>query len=275
MDVLARKWRRFREAACVSAHGVSLGDRLTLLACYFRLLVRPPGETERVVDLRIDAVVHAFAFRERDIFTFGEILFEHQYSLPETLADGATIVSAGANIGVMARLLQARYPAARLIAFEPAPGNAALLRRNVGDLPNVTVEECALSDTTGTALLHLGAHDAEHSLVAGEGGTPVRCERLDDYLDRHGIARVALLKVDVEGSEAALVRGLGRRLDDIDVIIGEFHEALVSEDEFYPRLEAAGFTLAPRTRPLDGGPVHLFRADRRAAGATSDMLAPR
>lgn len=267
MDFLARKWRRLREAACVSAHGASLHDRLTLMACYLRLLVRPPGATEFVVGLRIGQVVHAFAFRERDIFTFGEILFEHQYSLPDALPEGAVIVSAGANIGVMARLLHARYPRTRLIAFEPAPGNAALLRRNLGDLPGVTIEECALSDRDGTALLHFGSHDAEHSLVSGEGGTPVRCERLDHYLDRHGIQRVALLKIDVEGSEAALVRGLGHRLDDIDVIIGEFHESLVREEDFYPLLAAAGFSLSPRTRPLDGGPVHLFRADRGARSA--------
>lgn len=267
MEFLARKWRRLREAACVSGYGASLPDRLTLLACYLRLLVSTPGASERLVTLRIDQLVHSFAFRERDIFTFGEILFEQQYSLPETLPAGAVIVSAGANIGVMALLLHARYPRARLIAFEPAPGNVALLRRNLGDLPGVTIEECALSDRDGTALLHLGAHDAEHSLVAGEGGTPVRCERLDGYLDRHGIERVALLKIDVEGSEAALVRGLGRRLGDMDVIIGEFHESLVREDDFYPLLAAAGFTVTHRARALDGGPVHLFRADGATVAA--------
>ncbi len=174
------------------------------------------------------------------------------------------------NIGVMSRLLHATYPGARLIVFEPAPDNAALLRRNLDGLAGVTIEECALSDASGTAVLHFGSHEAEHSLVAGaaaDGGTPVRCERLDEYLDRHGIAKVALLKVDVEGSEAALVRGLGRRLADVDVIIGEFHESLVREDEFYPLLAAAGFAVTHRQRPLDGGPVHMFRADRTTAGA--------
>lgn len=265
MSFLAQKWRRLREAARVSAHGASLGDRVTLFASYLRLLVRPPTRTERVVGLRIGTVVHRFAFRESDIFTLGEILFEQQYRLPPALPAGAVIVSAGANIGVMSRLLHATYPGARLIVFEPEPDNAALLRRNLAGLANVSIEECALSDSTGTALLHFGSHEAEHSLVSagpGDAGTPVRCERLDEYLDRHGIGRVALLKVDVEGSEAALVRGLGRRLTDVDVIIGEFHESLVREEDFYPLLAAAGFVVSHRQRPLDGGPVHMFRADR-------------
>lgn len=265
MSFLAQKIRRLREAASVSAHGATLGDRVTLFASYLRLLVRPPTRHERTIGLRIGTVVHRFAFRESDIFTLGEILFEHQYRLPASLPAGSVIISAGANIGVMSRLLHATYPGARLVVFEPAPDNAALLRKNLQGLDGVTIEECALSDTSGTAVLHFGSHEAEHSLVAGadaDGGTPVRCERLDAYLDRHGIAKVALLKVDVEGSEAALVRGLGRRLGDVDVIIGEFHESLVREDEFYPLLAAAGLVVTHRQRPLDGGPVHMFRADR-------------
>lgn len=264
MSYFAQKLRRLREAASVARHGATLRDRATLFGCYVQLLLRPPTRREHRVGLRIGTVVHSFAFRESDIFTLGEILFEHQYRLPERLPAGAVIISAGANIGVMSRLLHATYPEATLVVFEPAPDNLALLRYNLDGVPRVTIEDCALSDTTGTALLHFGSHEAEHSLVGGAdtAGTPVRCERLDEYLDRRGIASVALLKVDVEGSEAALVRGLGRRLTDVEVIIGEFHEALVREEDFYPLLAAAGFVVSHRQQPLDGGPVHMFRADR-------------
>lgn len=266
MSPLAQKLRRLREATCVAQYGASFADSVVLFTAYLRLLLQPPTRRERVVRLRIHATVHAFTFRDSDIFTLGEILFEHQYRLPDSLPAGSIIISAGANIGVMSRLLQATYPGSRLIVFEPAPDNVAILRRNVEGLPGVSVEECALGDSVGTAQLHFGAHEAEHSLV-GSGsdgpGTTVRCDRLDAYMERHGIDRVALLKVDVEGSEAALVRGLGSRLSDVDVIVGEFHETLVREEDFYPLLARAGFEVVDRQAPFDGGPVHIFRADRR------------
>ena len=265
MSALSKKWRRLREAAAVARYGASTGDALALFACYLRLLVRPPGTAEQVVTLRLGDLVHRVTFRERDIFTFGEILFEQQYRLPPRLPAGAVVLDAGANIGIMALLLRSQYPEAELHVFEPFPDNARLLRVNLSGLPRTHVHELALGDTDGTAMLHGGDHDAEHSLVDTSGGgadIAVRVARLDGWLAAQGNARVALLKVDVEGSEQALVDGLGERVADVDVIVGEFHETMVDESRFYGALTAAGFTLRHRDRALDGGPVHMFRLDR-------------
>jgi FkbM family methyltransferase len=192
------------------------------------------------------------------------MLFEQQYRLPERLPAGAVVLDAGANIGIMALLLRSRYPDAELHAFEPFPANARLLRMNLAGLPRTHVHELALSDTNGDGSLHGGAHDAEHSLVDTRGGgadTTVRVVRLDAWLDAQGIDRVALMKVDVEGSEQALIDGLGARLGDVDVFVGEFHETMVDEVRFYDQLTRAGFTVRHRDKPLDGGPVHMFRVD--------------
>ena len=89
MSALAKKWRRLREAAAVARYGATFGDAVALFACYLRLLVRPPGTDEQVVSLRLGTLVHPVTFRERDIFTFGEMLFEQQYRLPERLPAGA------------------------------------------------------------------------------------------------------------------------------------------------------------------------------------------
>jgi hypothetical protein len=41
----------------------------------------------------------------------------------------------------------------------------------------------------------------------------VRLQRPDDYLRQNNLARIDLLKLDVEGSEMAVLQGLGERLD--------------------------------------------------------------
>lgn len=48
--------------------------------------------------------------------------------------------------------------------------------------------------------------------------------RLDTLLRRHGVARVKLLKLDVEGYELEVIKGLGDRLKDVDHIIFEIFE---------------------------------------------------
>lgn len=269
MSELSKKWRRLREAATVARYGATLGDSLALFGCYLRLLARAPGTTEQVVTLKLGALVHPVTFRERDIFTFGEILFEQQYRLPERLPSGAVVLDAGANIGIMALLLRSQYPDAELHAFEPFPENARLLRANLAGLDRTFVHELALGDSDGSASLHGGAHDAEHSLVDTTGGgadTTVRVTRLDAWLATQNIARVALMKIDVEGSEQALIDGLGARLADVDVMVGEFHETMVDDARFYGQLTRAGFTVRHRDKPLDDGPVHMFRVDRTAVG---------
>lgn len=267
MDMLAAKWQRLREAMTVAGHGVDLRSRLTLFGAYLRLLSGPVGSAERTATMRFGRLVHRVTFRDSDIFTFGEILFEGQYTLPENLPDAPVIIDAGANIGVTALWMLGHFSSPTLHAFEPEPGNARLLRANLEGIPRVTVHEAALAASNEPVRLFLAEHGAEHSMVAGGGDAAahvlVPCHRLDSMMAQLEIAKVDILKVDVEGSEADVVRGLGTRLTDVHYLVGEFHEAKVSEKDFYVPLAAAGFQLLSRHaigQPSDR--VHMFAMSR-------------
>jgi FkbM family methyltransferase len=265
MGMIGQKWRRLREAWTVSAHGAGPADRAALFGAYLRLLAGPPGDRVLTVRMRLGALEREVAFRESDIFTFGEILHERQYALQRALPASPVLVDAGANIGVAALWLLGQYPTARMIVFEPEPGNAALLRRNLAGLPNVTVEEAAVGDSSEPLRLFLGGHAAEHSLLGSDGArsVTVQCHRLDEYMARHRIDRIHLLKLDVEGSELRVLHGLGERLDAVDAIVGEFHESMVEERGFYGYLEARGFrVLARGATSAQGDPVHAFAVAR-------------
>lgn len=137
--------------------------------------------------------------------------------LPTALSGGGTFVDVGANLGTYAAY--ARWFTGSVEIFEPHPGLAASLRMIFGDRAHVN--EVALSDRTGNALFHipvLGAREV-HSRGSIEGchaadfsqvhDIEVICRPLDDFQ----FDRVALIKVDVEGHELAVLRGAVKTIE--------------------------------------------------------------
>ncbi|MFZ5638789.1 MAG: FkbM family methyltransferase [Pseudomonadota bacterium] len=155
-----------------------------------------------------------------------------------TLAAGSVVVDAGANIGLFALFVIAQCPDAVVHCFEPAPPVAELLRANTHRHPGILVNQAGLGATSGRAAftyfprasLFSGydAEDAKRRVIAslgeqwrrntrGRSGVEAFCktesvdtrvESLSDYIDAHGIERIDLLKIDVEGWECAVVDGV-------------------------------------------------------------------
>jgi len=127
----------------------------------------------------------------------------------------ALIVDVGANYGEM--VLSGSYPpGCDVLAVEPNPAVAALLRTSLGTHPDrdrIELWECLLSDTDGgTAVLHIdprwsgSASASPHSDRQVEVTVGVRT--LDSILlDRPRSDRV-VLKIDAEGWEAQVLAGM-------------------------------------------------------------------
>jgi FkbM family methyltransferase len=126
---------------------------------------------------------------------------------------GTTAIDVGANVGMYTVPLAGT--AARVLAFEPAPDNVRRLGENLAlnGLENVTVRQVALGERAGELLLRLGDDPMFHSTteVAEQRGTGdelrVKACVLDDEWRAAGSPEVSALKVDVEGGEAAVLRG--------------------------------------------------------------------
>lgn len=118
----------------------------------------------------------------------------------------------GANAGVYSLLCRLLWPGIRAIAFEPSPWTVAAGRRWAqANGVDVAFEEAAVSDTQGTAWLHLSdKSDASNSLVAGfrpsSRRIPVDLVTLDDYAARQGLMPT-VAKIDVEQHELEVIRG--------------------------------------------------------------------
>lgn len=130
---------------------------------------------------------------------------------------GATAYDIGANYGVHT-LLMARSVGkhGRVVSFEPVPEIRSDLRANVR-LNRVNWVDCvgmAVSDRTGTERFYRSHHDgAGHLLSGGRGDVAngdafeVPVVRLDDFVLEDGNRPPDFIKIDVEGSEGAVLAG--------------------------------------------------------------------
>ena len=128
---------------------------------------------------------------------------------------GGTLVDVGANVGSVTLLLSDKLEHA--ILFEPNPLAAARARENLSrNHLGFEVCELALSDASGEVRFEChGAVDTVSRVIvdgrsAGIGTTTVQRVTFDDFLARHGDLPfpVSLVKIDVEGHENAVLRGM-------------------------------------------------------------------
>ena len=128
-------------------------------------------------------------------------------------------IDAGANEGDFAALITALCPTAQVACFEPNPPTADRLRSRFSGNPRITVEQMGLGEANGQFMLldYADASGSEHASFVSDymamlnqqemvaTATPV--VTLSDWLQRQGLMRIDLLKVDVEGWEAEVLRG--------------------------------------------------------------------
>lgn len=119
----------------------------------------------------------------------------------------------GANVGLYTLLFARR--GRRVVAFEPLPTNLAFLARAVelNACANVTIVPWAVAESSGRARFSSGGNRALGHL-SPDGDQPVATTSLDDFVATYGI-EPTLLKLDIEGGEAAALRGATKVLRDL------------------------------------------------------------
>jgi FkbM family methyltransferase len=137
--------------------------------------------------------------------------------LKSSIGAGMTVVEAGAHIGyVTLQVARAVGTSGRVFAFEANPHAVPLIERNLtvnGLDEHVTVVPLALADVTGPHAFFLSGGGDTSSLHEPKGASErieVTVTALDDWLDP--TVRVDVIKLDIEGGEAAALRGMRETL---------------------------------------------------------------
>jgi FkbM family methyltransferase len=154
------------------------------------------------------------------------LFFDGVYE-PETLRlllirvrPGSTFVDVGANIGAFTMPVARQIGSSGMVlAIEASPRVFPYLAHNVrvNGLSNVRLRNCAASDTSRP--LPFYEAPAEKFGMGSVGPqflsepTLVPAETLDCILAEENVTEVSVLKVDVEGFEAAVFRGAARLLN--------------------------------------------------------------
>ncbi len=154
--------------------------------------------------------------------------------LAQSIRPGMTVIDVGANFGYYTLLMaDAVGQSGSVIAIEPNPSAVALLKESVllnGYADRTEIVAQALSDKEGTGLLFCPSSEPKNALLVPHrhhtnGMTlEVATTTLDSVTA--GRPRIDLIKIDAEGAEAAIFRGMRNLiLRDRPILVLEFNAA--------------------------------------------------
>jgi FkbM family methyltransferase len=180
-----------------------------------------------------------------------------------TPSPSPVVFDAGAHRGNYTQIVLEARPGATIHAFEPAPDSyQALVERFPS---SVVLHNCGLSDREGESTFyadeaqsqsasilpqerqHLENHAGFHAV-----GT-VKTRTVDAVCSEHGIERIDLLKLDIEGAELAALRGARRMLEERRIGLIQF--------EYGMPARSARVYLWDFFELLDGWEIHRIVAD--------------
>jgi FkbM family methyltransferase len=155
-----------------------------------------------------------------DILRTGQWQPEIWSSIAPSLSDGSVFFDVGAHIGYFSMKASRKVGATgRVLSFEPNPETLKLLRDNVAanHTWNVLVEPIACTDRDqmltlyAANIINTGASSLSSANATITAASPkpysVRGRPIDDVVRELNLARVDVIKVDVEGAEVSVMRG--------------------------------------------------------------------
>lgn len=178
------------------------------------------------------------------------------------LKPGGRFIDVGANVGMFSLVAsRAVGSTGRVWAIEPTPSTLSALKTTLrlnGVSEFVTVLECAAGNEKGTVQINVGQTSGHNSLLPlqdSQNSIDVPMVVLDDVI---GNEKVDLIKIDVEGWETEVLKGLRRTIEanlGVTIIL-----------EYAPsHLQRAGRDIADWLSDLQAFDLDIFEIDESTA----------
>ncbi|HEY9769101.1 MAG TPA: FkbM family methyltransferase [Coleofasciculaceae cyanobacterium] len=137
------------------------------------------------------------------------------------LQAGDVFYDIGANVGFFS-IIAAKLVGntGKVYAFEPGEGNANSIRHNarLNDFNQIEVIEKAVSNTSGEGQLLLAKYSGGHALATADappdlaGEVTIDLVSIDDLIAQNRITPPNFVKVDVEGAELDVLKGMSETI---------------------------------------------------------------
>ena len=149
---------------------------------------------------------------------FGSYAIPLVETMKRFLRPGDVFFDVGANIGYLSAIAAGLVgPSGQIHCFEPVPEYFDRVEKLAALNPGYEFRAnfCAAGEQPGTCKIYVTREPGQSTLVPAYKKDPeivstleVPVIRLDAYMQQRGIERVALIKIDAEGFELPILRGL-------------------------------------------------------------------
>ena len=138
------------------------------------------------------------------------------------------VVDAGAYTGISTAYFALAYPQAQIIAVEPNPASYRVLLQNTKRFRNVTAICAGLWSSDGELMLcDRGTGAWGFSVVArleADSSRSVRAISVQTLMNRCGIRRIDVLKLDIEGAEKDVLEASAGWISRVGCLAVELHD---------------------------------------------------
>lgn len=175
-----------------------------------RITTDGASKTCRRMGLRFECDLSEYV--DRHIY-YGILERRDVMQLARFVRPGQVVLDVGANVGYYSLLFAKWMKATGVVhSFEPFAATANRLRRNLELNPalkgTIQVHEIALSDRVGTVSMTIPeTGNSGRNCISNDANGSIPMLTLDAFVEREKLSRVDCIKVDVEGSEVAFLRG--------------------------------------------------------------------
>lgn len=175
-------------------------------------------------------------------------------ALFSTIGEGDIVWDVGANVGYYTRrFAEVVGPSGFVVAFEPFPDTADVLRSNLQGVENSELKTLALGASEGQVHMLFGEDElGATNRISDDAkeGVSVTIARGDDLIDSESVKFPSALKIDTEGFELDVLRGMPQALESpkLRAVFIEVHFGLLARrgqqyaaQEIEKMLVASGF----------------------------------
>jgi FkbM family methyltransferase len=230
---------------------------------------------------------------QQQLFWYGYYEKDIVALIKKILQPNIIFLDIGANIGYFSLYTAISEPTSIVIAFEPVEEIFRKLEENISanNLKNVVTIKAAVGEINEERELYISGPDnqgmssfRQPENFSGKKET-VRVWCLDDWFATSGLSRIDLIKLDVEGSELAALKGMKKALQSFrPALIVEVNPETLSLFNLSPRdvydyleaLEYIGYPISGSGDLEKPGPnkhsVNVLFVHREKAGLFSALM---